>query len=89
MPQRHDPLGDHLKPDGLGQADGLGQPRAGIAIEVVRRFARFGFDVNHERRAPARARIVAVFQVYAVSSATSCSWSWIGPIGMTVEIACL
>jgi hypothetical protein len=53
-PQRHDHLGDHLEADGLGQADGFGQPRARIAIEVVRRFARFGLDVNDERRAPAR-----------------------------------
>ena len=78
----------HLKPDGFGQPDGLGEARLGVALGIG--LARFGLDMDHESGAPEGLRRLTIgFHTQADSLTVSCSWSWIGPIGMTVEIACL
>ncbi len=87
--ERHDVLRHHVKADGGGQPDGFGQTRLRIAVERIRRFARLEFDMDDERRARNGNIIVRRGRAYALSPTISCSWSWIGPIGITVEIACL
>jgi hypothetical protein len=78
--QVHDILADNLKPDGRCEAHRLGQSRVGIT--PTRRTARLGLDMDDERG-------TLYVGAYACSAAASVSCSWIGPSGMTVEIACL
>jgi len=87
--KRNDVLGHDVEADGGGQPYGFGQTRLRITVERVRRFARLRFDMDDERRARSGNVIVRRGWAYALSPTISCSWSWIGPIGITVEIACL
>ena len=77
--------------DRSSEADGLLQPRLGVAVQSRARGARLGLDMNDERRAQLIARAVVTGRsaqtVSAAIGVSSCSW--IGPSGITVEIACL
>ena len=88
-----------FKPDGGGERHRLFQPRllAPAPPDRVRGGARFARNVQHDR-APRFARRVAgppcalcgaLAGQVSVAPPESGSWSWIGPIGITVEIACL
>ena len=73
-----------LRPMARGQPNRFGEPGFGIAIECG--LARLRLDMKHE----GGARVcVGRLGGQAVSATVSASMSWIGPIGMTVEIACL
>jgi len=90
--QRRDECLDDGEMDRSGETDGFGQTAFGVAIECCALGTRFRFHVNDER-VPWLAvfEAVSLLVAYAGSGtwATSCSMSWIGPIGITVEIACL
>jgi hypothetical protein len=74
-----------------GEADRLFQTCLGVAVETRTRGARLGLDVNNESSAQLIARtVVAGRSAQTVSAAIGVSsCSWIGPSGITVEIACL
>jgi hypothetical protein len=83
-------LSHHVEADGGGQADSFGKARLCIA-PAVQALARLGLDMNNKGGrcivgAPAATRWPAQ-AVSAVAGSTSCRL--IGPIGITVEIACL
>ncbi len=67
--------------NGGRQADGLFQPRFTVAQGT--RAARLGLDMHHQRRAPVRNGR------HQCQASPGSSWSWIGPSGITVEMACL
>lgn len=85
----HDVLPDDVQADSRRQTDGFGETRFGIAqLEAV---ARFALDMNDERaRSFLFRNLKAGFaQAFSIAGAVSCSMSWIGPSGITVEMACL
>ena len=82
---------DDLEPNGGGECYRLFQPRLFGAAGIRAGFFR---DMDDERPAGAyppvmRAAAPLFGARQTAPSPMSCSWSWIGPIGMTVEIACL
>src|ERR1700709_1926659 len=83
---------DDLQPDRRRRADRFGQPLLGIAVQPRALCPCLGLDMDDERRAHTvafEARFGSLL-AYAVSfSIAVSSCSWIGPSGMTVEIACL
>src|SRR5579862_1591175 len=83
--ERRDVAGDDAEPDRDGQPDGLFETRLSVAVE--RALASLRLDMEHE--GGALARVDGLGGGQAVSATVSASISWIGPSGMTVEIACL
>ena len=77
--------------DRSGKTDGLLQPRLGVAVQACACGSRLGLDMNDKSRAQLIARAVVTGRsaqtVSAAIGVSSCSW--IGPSGITVEIACL
>ena len=88
MRQRHDLRRDDLQSDCSGQTNGLGETGIGIAIGARAGGTRFRLDVDDDGRARPIKRVLVFLQT-ASDAAGASSCSWIGPSGMTVEIACL
>ena len=82
---------DDRESDRRCKADGFGETRIGVAVDARALRPRLRLDVNDDGPARQMARVVsAAFLLQTVSDAAGCSsCSCIGPIGMTVEIACL
>ncbi|MEJ0042367.1 MAG: hypothetical protein WDM81_09175 [Rhizomicrobium sp.] len=79
-----------MQPDRRRQADRFFETRLGIAIQARARGARLRLDMYDEGGALARSVVAGLLAAYAFSSRPpSPLCSWIGPSGMTVEIACL
>ena len=74
-----------------GKADRLLQPRLGVTVQTCARGSRLGLDMDNEGGAQMIARTVVTGRpaqtVSAAIGVSSCSW--IGPSGITVDIACL
>jgi hypothetical protein len=89
MGERHDLLRDHLQPNGGGEAGRFGKTRLGIA--QLQMIACLALDMNDERAGTLLLRnLKAGFaQAFSIAGTISCSMSWIGPSGITVEMACL
>jgi|SRR5579871_196311 len=91
--QRHDDARDNIEPDGRGETDGLLEPRLRVAIRARAQLARLRLDVKDNRRSRRFRRAVLGVRCSAQACSAACGWasscSWIGPSGMTVEMACL
>lgn len=78
-----------LQSDGGGQADRFIE--AGLRIAQLETRALLALDVDDER---ADALLFGdlkpcLAQAFSIAGAVSCSINWIGPSGITVEMACL
>jgi len=71
----------HIQMDGGGQPDRFVPARAGIAQGLGGAAAVLGLDMNNESAGHLR------LTRFSFQAGSSCSW--IGPIGITVEMACL
>jgi hypothetical protein len=88
--KRHNELLHHFEADRGRQADGLGKTRPCVTLARSTELPALGLHMNDKGSTRLRRAASALADVYAVSAvAGASSWSWIGPSGMTVEIACL
>ena len=81
-----------MQPDRRGLPDRFLEAGLRIAVQPRALGPRLGLDMDHEggARQVARAVIAGLGLGYAFSFSTAVSsCNWIGPSGMTVEIACL
>jgi hypothetical protein len=88
--QGHDAARNDFETDGGGQPGGFRKTRLRVAQRVVSLLA---FDMDDEGGTPFGARMAGfarrMFQALSSAGAVSASINWIGPSGITVEIACL